>query len=146
MKWKDDQSKFLWPWKREEKLRKCLPEIIAGSLENIYILTLKKRQWLFLLEFRANPTRLVGRDHREHVCFPMQWRVDKRGHSPQATRWATGYWAKTWTSKTEGLVAIKLFKSGWKMLRILRNHSCNCSLPAQMTPSCWLRTLAYGLM
>ena len=99
--------------------------MIAGSLENIYILTLKKRQWLFWLDFRANLTRLVGRDHREHVWFPMQWRVDKKGHSPQATRWATGYWAKTRTSKTEGLVAIKLFKTTAAILRILRNHSCN---------------------
>ena len=120
--------------------------MIAGSLENIYILTLKKRQWLFWLDFRANLTRLVGRDHREHVWFRMQWRVDKKGHSPQATRWATGYWAKTRTSKTEGLVAIKLFKTIAAILRILRNHSCNCSLPAQMSPSGWLGTLAYGLM
>ena len=99
--------------------------MIAGYLENIYILTLKKRQWLFWLDFRANLTRLVGRDHREHVWFRMQWRVDKKGHSPQATRWATGYWAKTRTSKTEGLVAIKLFKTTAAILRIIRNHSCN---------------------
>jgi len=140
MKWKDDQSKFLWPWK-EGEVAEMPARNDRCSLENIYILTLKKRQWLLWLDFRANLTRLVGRDHREHVWFPTEWRVDKKGHSPQATRWATGYWAKT-----EGLVAIKLFKSGWKMLRILRNHSCNCSLPARMSPSCWLRTLAYGLM
>ena len=145
MKWKDDQSKFLWPWK-EGEAAEMPARNDRCSLENIYILTLKKRQWLFWLDFRANLTRLVGRDHREHVWFRMQWRVDKKGHSPQATRGATGYWAKTRTSKTEGLVAIKLLKTTAAILRILRNHSCNCSLPAQMSPSGWVRTLAYGLM
>ena len=146
MNWKRRPVKISMAMEKRGELRKCVPEMIAGSLENIYILTLKKRPWLFWLDFRANLTRLVGRDHREHVWFSMQWRVDKKGHSPQATRWATGYWAKTRTSKTEGLVAIKLLKTIAAILRILRNHSCNCSLPAQMSPSGWVRTLAYGLM